>query len=119
MAIQTNEPEIIERVVGDRDPLGAYLRDNTGAKVDLTGRTIVCRWLDITDGTQTVADAATVPDADQVANIGLVTYSPATADVATAGTFVVYFIDTTDAVDIRYPYDGAKLTMRIKSEVSR
>lgn len=49
------------------------------------------------------------------AKVGHVTYSPATADVDTAGLYAMYFVDNSSPAR-KWPYDGAKFRMKIIAE---
>ena len=49
------------------------------------------------------------------AKVGHVTYSPAAGDVDTAGLYAMYFVDDSSPIR-KWPYDGAKLRMKIITE---
>jgi len=101
------------RVKGNREPIDAILQDNTGAAVDLTGRTIVFRMTNIATETVKVNNqSATITDAED----GEVRYTPTATDVDTAGDYAMYFIDTTSTPHRWYPYDGARYRMTIVEE---
>ena len=53
------------------------------------------------------------------AELGLVSYVPEAAEVAQDGRHAVYFLDQTDEVEKRWPYDGAKYVLNIKPEVNQ
>jgi hypothetical protein len=110
-----NEREVMRRVLGNREAIGATLTDNAGTALNLTGLTIVFRMV-LLDGSAagivTVNNAAATLD---VAASGKVSYTPAAIDVDTVGLYACYFIhDTT--IDRLFPYDGARFLMRIVAE---
>lgn len=110
---QTNEPCILRRVVGNREAIGAALKDLSGAAVNVTGRTIVFRMVALSSGTVKVNNAAaTLVDAAD----GEVSYTPSASDVDTAGDYAIYFLDTTETPNKRWPYDGAVWVLRLLSE---
>lgn len=107
-----NAPITIRRVLGNREAIGAVLSDNNGNALNLAGKTIVFRMVNVKTETVKVNNAsATIDDAAT----GKVSYTPTADDVDTAGTYACYFIDDA-AIDRRFPYDGASVLLRIISE---
>jgi hypothetical protein len=111
MSVNNNPifPAII-RVKGNREPIDVVIEDNDGEPVDLTGKTIVTNWWNIAAETQKVTNGACTITS---ATAGQVRYAPAAADVDTVGRFAIYFTDTSVTPNRDYPYDGARLTMRV------
>lgn len=68
-------------------------KDSAGTAVDLTGATITGRLYNTTTKTATDIAGTLTPDADQVTNTGLFTWTMVSGDVA-AGNFHVQFIAT-------------------------
>ena len=112
---QRNPVVVLERVVGNREAIAAQLLDNDGAAVNLTGLAMKFRMVEISTGTVIVNDAdATIVDAAT----GKVSYTPESGDFDAAGLFACYFIDSTTSPPRRWPYDGARWQLNIKSEVT-
>lgn len=112
MTIARNILHTLRRVVGNREPIAAQLLDANGDAVDLTGRTLYFRMVELSGGTVVVNNvAATVTDAAT----GLVQYSPAAEDVDTAGVYGCYFIDD-NSPSRRWPADGARLQLELLAE---
>ena len=113
-----NESVKIRRVLGNREAIGATLKDNNGNALNLTGLTIVFRMIHATGSSKNTVKvnnaAATIDDAAT----GKVSYTPAAIDVDTAGLFACYFVDD-DTIDRKFPYDGAKLLLEIVAETQR
>lgn len=94
-------------------PASAVLRDANGDKIDLTGVTVDFEMRVANTGAVKVAFSAAIPDGDQTANTGLVTYSWAALDVDTAGLFHAYFRRTVGGKFIHHPHDGPKYEIEI------
>lgn len=110
MAIVVNTTETLERIVDNIEAIGAQLKDIAGTVVDLTGRTVTFRMIEISTGTVKVDDsAATITSA----TLGKVQYDPSAADMDTAGTYAMYF---NDDLNRRWPYDGARFLLHLKEE---
>lgn len=111
MSVHNNPivPPIV-RVKGNREPLDVVILDNDGAVVDCSGKTFVCRWIDIDAHTVKVNDSACTVTSGAA---GEVRYTPAAGDVDTAGLFAVYFIDTSVTPNRWYPYDGARYRVNV------
>jgi hypothetical protein len=108
-----NEIEVVQRVLGNREPYGMQLLDQDGNVVNLAGLTMKFRLVKISDGSEKVADAAaTVNDAAT----GKVSYTFTADDVNTAGRYAAYFLDTTSDPNRRWPYDGAKRIIEIVTQ---
>ncbi len=111
--VPRNNLDPIHRVVGNREPIGAALLDIDGDAIDVTGLTIVCRIVDMTDGTIIADDqSATIDNATSV----YVSYTSAAADIDTAGSYAVYFKDTASTPVRRWPYDGARMILVLHDE---
>lgn len=110
-----NERVVIERVVGNREAIGATLLDNNGTAINLTGKMVKFRMVNCKTEAVKVSDQTATLD---TAASGKVSYTPTADDVDTAGLYACYFFDD-DTIDRLWPYDGAKFLMRIKSETDR
>lgn len=107
-----NRVDVLYRVVGNREPIGATLQDADGAAIDLSSRSVYFRMVDMSDGTVVVdSDAATKDDA---AN-GQVSFTPAAGDVDTAGEYAIYFVDDASPPR-RWPYEPAAWRLVIAAE---
>ena len=115
MALIGNTLCTVDRVVGNREPLGATLTDIDGAALNLTGKTITFRMVLMLDGSVKVNDASAALD---VAASGQVSYTPAAIDVDTAGLYACYFTDD-DTIDRLFPYDGANFQLNLMAETAR
>ena len=115
MTIAKNPVQTLVRVKGNLEAIGGELKDNTGAVVDLTGKTVVFRMVNLSTSLVKINDAAAT--LDDAVN-GKVSYSPSSGDFDTAGEFAAYFIDTT-GVDVRWPYDGSKFRIRVVEETDQ
>lgn len=113
MTAVRNSIIVVQRVVGNREPLGAVLVDADGAPINLTGRTIVFRMLDMATGAVIVDNAVAALDN---AAAGEVSYTPAANEVAAEGRYACYFLDVTETPNRRWPYDGARFQLHIKGE---
>lgn len=112
MAIVVNTTETLERVVGNVEAIGAQLKDITGTVVNLTGRTVTFRMVEISTGAVKVDDSSA---ALSVAATGKVQYNPSAGDMDTAGTYAMYF---NDDLNRRWPYDGARFLLHLKTETN-
>lgn len=110
-----NERIPMERVVGNREAIGATILDNNGTAINLTGKTVKFRMVNCKTEAVKVNDQTATLD---TAASGKVSYTPVADDVDTAGLYACYFI-IDGAIPRRFPYDGAKWLMRIKSETDR
>ncbi len=115
MALVQNELTVVDRVVGNREPLGATLTNLAFVPLNLTGKTITFRMILISDGSVKVNDASAALDD---ATNGEVSYTPAAIDVDTAGLYACYFTDD-DTIDRLFPYDGANLQLNLMAETAR
>ena len=110
--IFNNEQTTLPRVVGNLEPIGFILQDNAGAAIDLTGRAVNFRLVNVETGTAKVTGSSCVLT-DAAAGAGY--YQPVSGDVDTAGRYAVYFVD--DATPPRrWPYDGAKFQLHLLAE---
>ena len=110
--IFSNEQLTLSRVVGNLEPIGFTLQNNAGAAINLTGRTVNFRLVNIDTGTAKVTGNACVLTS---ASTGEGYYQPVTADMDTAGRYAVYFVDDSTPAR-RWPYDGAKFQLNILAE---
>lgn len=108
-----NELEVMDRVVGNLEPIGAILQDIDGNVVNLTGKTIKFRMIKISDGSVKVDSEIAVVDADPTT--GKVTYNPNAGDMDVAGKYAMYFVST-ESPERRWPYDGANWVMNLRAE---
>ncbi len=115
MALTGNTICTVDRVVGNREPIGATLTDIDGEALNLTAKTITFRMILISDGSVKVDDASAALD---VAANGEVSYTPAAIDVDTAGLYACYFTDD-DTIDRLFPYDGANFQLNLLAEKDR
>lgn len=115
MALTGNTLCTVNRVVGNLEPIGAALKDIDGTDLDLTGKTIKFRMVLISDGTVKINSASATLD---TASTGLVSYSPSSGDMDTAGLYACYFVDD-DTVDRLFPYDGANFQLNLVAEKDR
>jgi hypothetical protein len=110
--IFSNEQLMLSRVVGNLEPIGFTLQDNAGAAIDLTGRAVNFRLVNMDTGAAKVTGSACVVGSP--AN-GEGYYQPVSTDLDTAGRYAVYFVD--DATPPRrWPYDGAKFQLNLMPE---
>jgi len=112
MTIASNTVQTLVRVKGNLEAIGGELKDNAGTVVDLTGKTLKFRMVNLESGAVKVNDASA--DIDD-ATAGKASYSPSAGDVDTAGEYAGYFI-IDDSVDERYPYDGPTFQIVIVDE---
>lgn len=111
-----NPIRVIERVVGNRETIQAALTDQNGTAIDLTGATVVFRMVLDSDASVKVSNASATVD---TAASGYVSYTPTAADVDTAGVYDMYWLVTPSSGQVqRYPYDGARWIMNLKTEVT-
>lgn len=109
-----------QRVAGDKSAIAATLLDATGAAVDLTNRSIVCRVLGYDPDNEATLDVVHV--ADQAATLdnaaaGQVSYTPAAGELNAAGCYAVYFLEIiAGAVVDRWPGDGPRWVLRLVEE---
>ena len=112
MPVVENDVQVVQRVVGNQEAIGAQLKDIDGANIDITGLTMKFRMVNTEDGTVKVNDAsATI----SVGTDGKVSYAPAAADVDTAGEFAMYFQDSSSPIR-RWPPEGARFKLVIVAE---
>lgn len=106
----------VDRVVGNLEPIGAALKDIDGGVIDVTGLTIRFRMVLIALPNTVKIDSvlATI----DTASTGLVSYSPSSGDMDTAGLYACYFIDD-DTIDRLFPYDGANFQLNLIKETAR
>ena len=102
----------MRRIKGNTEPIGAQLKDQDDAVIDVTGLTIKFRMVNTdTQAVKINNAAATIDDAVN----GKVSYTPVAGDVDTVGTYAIYFVD--DATNDRlFPYDGARWILDIVEE---
>lgn len=107
--VRTNEDLLpITRVKGDREPVGATLKNQADVAVDLTGLKINFCMFDKYNKTTKVNAAATIVTAAS----GTVSYTFASIDVDTVGNYEMYFVDD-GANPRRWPFDGGWV-LRVK-----
>jgi hypothetical protein len=98
--------------VGDTlTPIGVTLKQG-GTAVDVTGLTIKCKLVNA-DTDAVVTDWTTTGASIVSATAGTVQYDFAAADVASAGTFYLYFRVYSGAEFDTYPSDGRKLKIEV------
>jgi len=107
--IATNVEQVLTRVKGDRDAVGFNLQSNAGDNEDMSGKTVTVTLADVTDHSSHVSSEATTWTT-QASGKG--SWIPSAAAVATVGTYAIYFIDDSTQPR-RWPYDGAKLKLRV------
>jgi len=107
--IANNVEQIIVRVKADREAIGFALQDNAGDAEDMSGKTATVSLIDVTDHTAHVSGEST-SWTTQASGKG--SWTPSVAAVGTVGTFAIYFIDDSTQPR-RWPYDGAKLKLRV------
>ena len=116
MPLAANVLEVVDRVVGNLEPIGATLTDIDGAALNLTGKTILFRMvLIVSPNTVVINNKSAALD---VAASGQVSYSPTGTEMDTAGQYACYFIDG-DTVDRLFPYDGANFQLNLMAETAR
>lgn len=109
MTIQRNEHTVLSRVKGNRELIPFAMKDINGAVINLTGRTVTCQIIKISDNTVKLATGAcTLTTA--VSGEGY--YAPTSIDVDTVGKYAVYFNDDSTPAR-RWPYDGARFQLHI------
>jgi hypothetical protein len=111
--IFSNELEVVDRVVGNVEPIGAILQDIDGNVIDLTGESVLFRLIKTSDSSVKVDNSAATIDPDPTT--GKVTYNPLATDVDTIGKYAMYFI-IDGSPQRRFPYDGAVWVLNIKNE---
>lgn len=112
MAIRTNPIQTLVRIKDNLEAIGATLKDNTGAAIDLTGKSVSFRLVDQATGTVKIDNAvAAIDDAMS----GKVSYQPTGTDFDSVGTFAAYFI-LDETPDQRFPYDGARFLIKVVEE---
>ena len=110
--IFSNEQQTLNRVVGNLEPIGFVLQDNAGAAINLTGRAVNFRLVNMNTGAAKVAGSACLVGSPAS---GEGYYQPVTTDMDTAGRYAVYFVDDSTPAR-RWPYDGAKFQLNILAE---
>ena len=112
MAINYNTEQILYRVKGNLETVGATLQDNTGTDIDVTSSTILFRMVRLSDGEVMIDNASASVDSG---SDGEVSYTPSAGDFDTPGKYAAYFI-IDDTIDKRFPYDGAKFIIHVLEE---
>lgn len=107
--IANNIEQVIARVKGDREAVGFNLQDNAGDNEDMSGKTVTVTLVDVTDHSTHVSGEST-SWTTQASGIG--SWTPSASAVGTIGTYAIYFIDSSTQPR-RWPYDGAKLKLRV------
>lgn len=111
--VNENPKTVLPRVIGNRDPIPFQMLDNNGVAINITGKTLKMRLINIeTRAVKLAAGACTIDTAAE----GKGHYSPAAIDVDTEGDYAVYVMDGALTSDPRYPYDGAKYILSIIGE---
>ena len=111
MGIYSHEMEVVDRVVGNLEPLGGTLRDINGLILDLTGKSIFFRMVSLSGTVKVDSYTCIVTDAEA----GKVTYNPIAGHMNTAGKYAMYFVDSENPAR-RWPYDGATWILNLKEE---
>jgi hypothetical protein len=121
MPEQRNAVETLHRVSGNLEPIGAFLKDQLGAPINLTGKTAKFRLVKISDASVIINDVAgTVLDA---AN-GKVQYQPTGTDTTLMGgvasaQFAMYWkVIEAGKPDVLLPYDGARWLLVLQKETT-
>lgn len=112
-AVKENNETVLPRVLGNLDPIPFQMLDNNGVNINITGKTLKMRLVNIDTGTVKLAAGACTID---VAAEGKGHYTPAAIDMDTKGNYAVYVMDGTNTSDPRYPYDGPKYILAIVGE---
>ena len=113
--IKINKKQTLVRVKDNLEAIGGELLDNSGTAIDLTGKTILFRMVNVDDGTVKVNNqSATI----QNASAGQVSYAPTSGDTDTVGKYAAYFI-IDDSTDQWFPFDGAKFLIEVVDENER
>ena len=115
MAVR-NPLEVLERILGNLEPIGATLTDILGTALNLTGKTIKFR-MTLLVSPFTVVVSAGSATLDNAAS-GQVSYSPTSGDIDTVGLYGMWFWDD-DTIDRLWPYDGASFQLHIVNEYER
>jgi hypothetical protein len=122
--IKRNEIRTWHKVAGNLEPIGATLKDQTDAVIDLTGKTVAFRLVRISDKHVVVNDSpATIVNPGG----GTVQYQPSAGDTDLSAAAVaagdlseslaMYFkIHESGKQDVRLPYDGARWTLVLHDE---
>lgn len=114
-AYAENSIEVLNRVVGNLEPIGFQLLDINREAINISGKSLKFRMVNATTGTAKIAaGSCTIITAAS----GIGQYQPTGTDFDTAGTYVAYVIDD-DTVDRRFPYDGAKWMIHVVEETEQ
>lgn len=113
MAVNRTEQVTLPRVIGNTEKIFGKFLTNDKTAIDLSGRTVTFRMINVEDGTVVVNDeAATI----ETAASGIVSFTPSSDDVDTAGVYAMYFKDDTGR---RVPFDGAMYLLWLYSETEQ
>jgi len=110
MAVNRTERITLPRIVGNTEKIYGQFLTNDKTAIDLTGRTITFRMVNLETGAAKVDDASATLE---TASSGIVSYTPSSGDVDTAGAYAAYFTDDTGR---RVPFDGAAYIIKIMAE---
>lgn len=114
-AYAENAVEVLNRVVGNLEPIGFQLLDINRDPLDVTGKTLKFRMVNVATGTAKItAGTCTIT----TAATGIGQYQPTGTDFDTAGTYAAYIVDDA-TVDRLFPYDGAKWLIRVVAETEQ
>ena len=104
----------LPRVQGNLTPIPAQLRDQNGAPLNLTGKAVAFRLVNVADDTVKVNNQPAVIVDDIT---GKVAYMPQAADMNATGRYAIYWI-TNESPARRAPYDGARYILIVKKETN-
>lgn len=108
--IHRNQVQKIYRPVGNLEPIGFELVDNSGAAINLTGLTLKCQGYDVATGEQVITDGTVnITTAAE----GKCSYSPDAADVASERDLALYVTDSSNPARW-WPWDGARLILVVR-----
>lgn len=112
MTVYRNPIQVIERTIGNLEPIGITIQDIDGTAINLsTGSPSWSVELYDSDGAEVgTARSGTIV----AAAAGELSFVPVSDDVASARRLYIYAIDDSSP-SRRFPYDGGRLQLNVKS----
>ena len=113
MAVYRNPIQVVERTVGNVEPIGFDLQDIDGNPSNMSGQIVSAKLVDMGNN-QTLS---TVPAAMSDPANGRGSFEPGLSDVDTPRRIAVYIMDDTSP-ERQWPYDGARFQIHVKKALA-